>query len=48
MGISAKWIIRAELTQRQEEGCDTEAIGKRIEAALEKGKGTEASEFGAI
>ena len=48
MGISERSIIRAELTQRQEEGCNTEAIQGRIEAALEKGRGSDPAEISAL
>jgi len=47
-GISARSIIRAELTQRQEEGCNTEGIQVHIEEALEKGMGVDLSIFEAL
>ena len=45
MGNSLRSIIRQELTQRREEGCDTTAIKARIEAALEDAQGTAESEY---
>ncbi len=45
MAVSEKLIIRQELVQRREEGCDTQAIQGRIEAALEKDEETEAAEY---
>ena len=36
-GISARSLIRAELKQREEEGCDVRDIGERIQVALDKG-----------
>jgi ADP-ribosylglycohydrolase len=45
MGFSLRSIIRQELTQRREEGCDTAPIEGRIQAALEDADGTEDSEF---
>ena len=43
MGNSLRSIIRQELTQRREEGCDTTSIEERIQAALEDADGTEDS-----
>ena len=48
MGISERSIIRAELKQRQEEGCNTEAIQGRIEAVLEKGRDADPAEISAL
>jgi ADP-ribosylglycohydrolase len=45
MGFSLRSIIRQELTQRREEGCDTTSIEERIQAALEDADGTEVSEY---
>jgi len=45
MGVLEKSIIRQELEQRREEGCDTQAIHKRIQAALEKSEGAETAEY---
>ena len=48
MGISEKSIIRIELIQRQEEGCDTSAIQARIETALTKGRDLDPVEISAL
>jgi ADP-ribosylglycohydrolase len=48
MGFSLRSIIRQELAQRREEGCDTTGIEGRIRAALEDPDGTEASEYEAL
>ena len=48
MGNSLRSIIRQELTQRREEGCDTTSIEERIQAALEDTDGTENSEYEAL
>jgi len=48
VGISERSIIRAELTQRKEEGCNIEAIQGRIEAVLERGRGVDAAEITAL
>jgi ADP-ribosylglycohydrolase len=45
MGNSLRSIIRQELEQRREEGCDTTAIDDRIRAALEDPDGTEDSDY---
>ena len=45
MAISTKSIIRAELTQREEEGCDTNKIQERVQAAAEKGNDVDPSIF---
>ena len=37
MKIMERGLIRAELIQRQEEGCDIEEISTRIPAALDEG-----------
>lgn len=47
MSILEKSIIRLELVQRREEGCDTQAIQGRIQAALDRDV-TEASELEAL
>jgi ADP-ribosylglycohydrolase len=48
MGFSLRSIIRQELTQRSEEGCDTTQIEGRIQAALEDTDGAEDSEYEAL
>jgi ADP-ribosylglycohydrolase len=48
MGNSLRSIIRQELEQRREEGCDTTAIDDRIRAALEDAGGTEDAEYEAL
>jgi ADP-ribosylglycohydrolase len=48
MGNKLRSIIRQELTQRREEGCDTKSIEERIQAVLEDAGGTEDSEYQAL
>ena len=48
MGNKQRSIIRQELTQRREEGCDIRSIEGRIRAALEDPDGTKDSEYEAL
>lgn len=48
MGSLEQLIIRQELVQRREEGCDTSAIEPRIRAALENARESDVAEFEAL
>ena len=48
MGFSLRSIIRQELEQRREEGCDTEPLERRIQAALEDADGADSADFEAL
>ena len=45
MGFSLRSIIRQELEQRREEGCDTKSVESRILAALEDADGADSADF---
>jgi len=44
-GISARSLIRAELRQRKEEGCDIQGIEEHIQSALDRGRDADPSLF---
>ena len=48
MGFPLRSIIRQELEQRREEGCDTEPLERRIQAALEDADGADSADFEAF